>query len=80
MPTATLTTKGQITLPKKVREALALEPGDQVDFIVQGDGAVTLKAGRHDVRDLKGLLRRRRRRPVGLAAMERAIARESSGL
>jgi AbrB family looped-hinge helix DNA binding protein len=79
MPTATLTSKGQITLPKKVREALDLEPGDQVDFVVQADGAVTLKAGRHDVRDLKGFLERKRPRPVSLAAMERAIARESAG-
>jgi antitoxin PrlF len=37
---ATLTSKGQITIPKPVRDALALKPGDRVLFRVQGDRAV----------------------------------------
>jgi AbrB family looped-hinge helix DNA binding protein len=37
---ARLTSKGQITLPKPVREALGLEEGDQVVFRVEGDRAV----------------------------------------
>lgn len=39
---ATVTSKGQITLPKEVREALGLHPGSQVDFEIQG-GAVILR-------------------------------------
>ena len=34
MSQATLTTKGQVTIPKAVREQLDLEAGDQIDFIV----------------------------------------------
>jgi antitoxin PrlF len=38
-----LTVKGQVTIPKRVRDALGLKPGDEVDFIVNLDGAVTLR-------------------------------------
>jgi len=41
-----LTTKGQVTIPKQVRDALHLMPGDRVDFHVNGDGQVVVrKAG-----------------------------------
>ena len=75
MPTATVTSKGQITLPKKVREALRLKPGDQVDFVLEPEGEVRVRAGRIDAADLKGFLRRPSRKPVSLQAMEKAIAR-----
>ncbi len=75
MPTATVTSKGQVTLPKKVREALRVRPGDQIDFVLEGEGEVRVRAGRFDVRDLRGLLRRPGRSPVSLEAMEEAIAR-----
>lgn len=42
----TMTVKGQVTIPKKVREALRLVPGDRVDFAVNRDGEVVVqKAG-----------------------------------
>lgn len=42
----TLTSKGQVTIPKRIRDALRLEPGSQVDFAVNRDGElVILKAG-----------------------------------
>lgn len=45
MPT-NLTTKGQVTIPKKVRDALRLAPGDGVEFNVNREGqVVVLKAG-----------------------------------
>jgi len=75
MPTATVTSKGQVTLPQKVREALRIHPGDRIDFVVDEDGEVRLKAGEVDVSALRGLLRRPGRRPVTLEAMEDAIAR-----
>ncbi|MCA9457205.1 MAG: AbrB/MazE/SpoVT family DNA-binding domain-containing protein, partial [Nitrospira sp.] len=42
MPVATLTSKGQITLPKKIREQLKLQPGDRVEFLVGTDGRITV--------------------------------------
>jgi len=41
--TATLTTKGQITIPKVVRESLNVTTGDAVDFVVRNDGVVELR-------------------------------------
>jgi AbrB family looped-hinge helix DNA binding protein len=75
MPTATVTSKGQVTLPRKVREALRVRPGDRIDFVVGDDGEVRVRAGEADVGELHGLLRRPRRRPVSLEAMEEAISR-----
>ena len=39
---ATLTSKAQITLPKGIRELLALQPGDKVDFTPAPDGRITV--------------------------------------
>lgn len=44
---SSLTSKGQVTIPKKVRDALDLEPGNLVEFVVNQNGEVILqKAGR----------------------------------
>ena len=39
----TITTKGQVTIPKKVRDALGLKPGDDVDFVVGDSGEVVVR-------------------------------------
>ena len=75
MPSATLTSKGQLTLPKMVRERLKVQAGDVVDFIVGDDGEIRVRAGTHDVRDLRGLLHRPNRKAVSLEAMDAAIRR-----
>lgn len=75
MPTTTVTSKGQVTIPKRVRDFLRLRPGDRLDFVIGEDGRVVVRAGTASARELKGLLRRPGRRPVSLAAMEAAIAR-----
>lgn len=76
MPTATLSSKGQITLPRQVRQALGVTTGDRLDFTVEPSGQVRVQAAAEDVRALKGLLRRPGRPAVTLAQMERAIARQ----
>ena len=73
MPAATLTTKGQITLPKRIRELLKLDTGDTVDFIVSADGTIHVRAGRYDVRDLRGLLKRPGRKSVTVESMDEAL-------
>jgi AbrB family looped-hinge helix DNA binding protein len=79
MPTATVTSKGQVTLPLKVREVLRIRPGDRIDFIVDERGEVRLRAGEVDMSELKGLLLRPGKPPVSLESMERAIARAGAG-
>jgi antitoxin PrlF len=75
VPTATVTSKGQVTLPRKIREALRIRPGDRVDFVLDENGEVRVRAGDQDVSALRGLLRRPDRPKVALEAMEEAIAR-----
>ncbi len=43
MPTSTMTTKYQATIPKQVREALALGAGDRVEFLINPAGEVRLQ-------------------------------------
>lgn len=75
MPTATVTSKGQVTLPRRIREALRVRPGDRIDFVLAENGEVRVRAREVDVSELRGLLRRPGRRPVSLEAIDEAIAR-----
>jgi antitoxin PrlF len=75
MPGATLTSKGQVTIPKAVRDLLGLETGDQLDFVLEDGSRVVLRPGNRDARGLKGLLRRPGRRPVSIRQMDEAIRR-----
>ena len=77
MPSATLTSKGQITIPKEVREHLGIEPGDRVSFNIGSAGDVTVEPETVDFRSLRGILKSRKR--VSLHAMETAIRRGASG-
>jgi AbrB family looped-hinge helix DNA binding protein len=73
MPVATLTSKGQLVIPKAIREYLHLQPGDRLDFIIRDDGDVVLRPVVTDVRELKGLLHKSGRQPVSIMAMQKAI-------
>ncbi|MEK7409079.1 MAG: type II toxin-antitoxin system PrlF family antitoxin [Acidobacteriota bacterium] len=75
MPVATLTSKGQITVPASVRAQLGLKTGDQLDFVLAPDGSVTLKAKRTRFEELRGILRSARRRSISLQEMGEAIER-----
>lgn len=77
MPIATLTSKGQLTVPKSVRQALGLQAGTKVDFVPLGDGfkVVPLRGAETS---LKGRFAGRVAKPVSLAAMDEAIAAEAS--
>ncbi|HET8696963.1 MAG TPA: AbrB/MazE/SpoVT family DNA-binding domain-containing protein [Gammaproteobacteria bacterium] len=56
MATATVTSKGQITLPKVVRDRLGVGAGDKVEFVETAPGTFRLIAATRDVRTLKGLI------------------------
>jgi len=73
MPTATLTSKGQTVIPKAIRDHLKLQPGDALDFLVQGNGDVLIRPATEDVRRLKGLLHRPGRLPISVKHMNRTI-------
>jgi len=71
--TATITSKGQITLPKSVRVKLRLEAGHRLEFI-ETDAGFLVKPATRDIRALKGILQKPRR-PVTIEAMNQALAR-----
>jgi antitoxin PrlF len=79
MAVATLTSKGQITIPSQVRHALGLEAGDRVDFVEQGKGQFAIVAATRSVQELKGLFQGKRSKPVSIEEMNAAIARRASG-
>jgi AbrB family looped-hinge helix DNA binding protein len=56
MPTATMTSKGQITIPIKVRRALGLKPGVRIDFYEIDDGEYALRAKTGSIMDMRGCL------------------------
>jgi AbrB family looped-hinge helix DNA binding protein len=71
---ATVTSKGQITLPKALRERLQLSAGDRVEFIVEANDVVRMVPRRTSITRLKGMLPKPER-PVSLEEMDEAIAR-----
>jgi AbrB family looped-hinge helix DNA binding protein len=76
MATATLTTKGQVTIPREVRKKLGVDVGDRVEFVETTPGVFALQAATRSVEELKGLIRKPRRR-VSLAGMDAAIRRRA---
>jgi len=79
MPRATLTSKGQLTLPKAIRDRLRLAAGDKVDFVVKDDGTVVLHPTTIEVKELKGLLHRKGIKAQSVKAMNAAIRRRAAG-
>jgi antitoxin PrlF len=73
MTTSSLTSKGQVTIPKQVRDHLGLSAGDRVEFVVEEDGSVTVKPVSRSVLSLFGVLRHRGR-AVSVEEMNRSIA------
>ena len=52
MPQSTVTAKGQTTIPRDVRTAAGLRPGDRVHYTVLEDGTIILRVKNRSVRDL----------------------------
>jgi AbrB family looped-hinge helix DNA binding protein len=73
---STVTSKGQTTLPKDVRAALGLAPGDRVRYLIVGEEVRLLKVRR--ISELAGFLARPGTKPVSLDEMDEAIAEGAS--
>ncbi len=78
MATATITSKGQTTIPKTVRQRLRLKAGDRVEFVVRDDGTALMVPATIRVTDLEGILSPGRK-PVTVAAMNAAIRKRGAG-
>ncbi len=78
MATATLTSKGQITMPQAVRQTLGLQAGDRVAFVADNAGGYKVIALRKDVKALRGRFAGRAQQPVSVADMASAVQAEAA--
>ena len=76
MSTAIVTSKGQITIPKPVRDGLGVETGDRVEFVELERGVYTVVAATRDIRDLKGVIPKPAK-PVSVEDMNKAVRRHA---
>lgn len=74
MHSTTLTSKGQVTIPKAIRDRLRLRIGDQIDFVVEGS-RIFIEPAASDIRRLRGLLKRPEGQAVSVEAMNEGIGR-----
>lgn len=68
----TMTSKGQTTVPKQVRDYLGLEEGMQVEWVLEG-GAATVKARAKSIDDLYGILWRPNQPALSVREMDEAL-------
>jgi antitoxin PrlF len=78
MPTATITSKGQITIPQQVRRDMGVAAGDRIDFVRMEDGNYAVIPASHSIRSLKGIIPRCEK-PVSLEDMQAAIEASATG-
>jgi antitoxin PrlF len=69
MSVATMTSRGQTTIPKEVRDAVGLRAGDRIHFTVLDDGTIIVRVKNRSVGDIA--VRSPRRRHVSVAQMNR---------
>ena len=75
MSLARMSSKGQITVPKEIREHLHIRRGDQVEFLIRPSGEVMLKPKALDISDLYGMAKSDK--TVTLAEMKAAIRKRA---
>jgi antitoxin PrlF len=70
---ATLTSKGQLTLPKEIRDRLGLDAGSVLDFALQADNTITARAVKPDARRIRGLLKSPHAAPLSAEQQTAAV-------
>jgi AbrB family looped-hinge helix DNA binding protein len=68
---ATLTSKGQTTIPKAIRDSLSMKAGDRMTFTLMPDGTVVMRVKTRRVADLAGVLHRQGRKPLPVEQLSR---------
>jgi len=71
---ATVTDKGQVTVPKEIRDKTGITPGSRLDFEVQDDGSLRVRVLRRGADNLFGLLHRAGIKPRSIDQMDQGIA------
>jgi len=78
-PQATITSKGQVTIPQAVRADLGVSEGDRLDFVRLADGNYAIVPAKGSIRDLEGILKRPGRKALTLEQIQEAIERGAAG-
>ena len=73
MTIATLTTKGQVTIPKDIRDMLRLHTGDKIEIVVTAEGEAVIRPVTKKVDDVFGRLSRPEQKAVTLEEMDNAV-------
>ena len=76
---ATLTNKGLVTLPKKIRDRLGLDAGSTLDLQLGAGNTITVRAVMPDALRLRGLLKSLHAAPVCVADKDAGIAAHLRG-
>ena len=71
---ATVTVKGQVTVPKAIRDHLKIESGTQLDFKLNDDGSISVRSLKRSALSIVGLLKRPGRAAVTVEQMNWAVA------
>lgn len=72
---STMTQKGQVTIPKIVRDSLHLITGDRIEFIFNDRGEVVIKPVTRKVAEVAGLLSQyKKSHPVSIEDMDQVVA------
>jgi len=61
---ATLTSKGQTTIPKEIRDRLRMKPGDRMTFTLMPDGTVVIRVKNKSITELAGVLHKKGRKAL----------------
>ncbi len=72
---ATLTSKGQVTLPKEIRDRLGLDAGTMLDFQLLEDNTITARRVLPDARRIRGLLKSPHATPLTVEQMDEAVSK-----
>ena len=68
---ATLTSKGQTTIPKEIRDSLGMRAGDRMTFTLMPDGTVVMRVKNKSVNELAGVLQKKGRKALSVARLSR---------
>jgi AbrB family looped-hinge helix DNA binding protein len=68
---STLTSKGQTTIPKEIRDGLGMKPGDRISFTLMPDGTVIMRVKRKSLMELAGVLHKKGRKPIPIDKLSR---------
>jgi AbrB family looped-hinge helix DNA binding protein len=75
MSIATITTKGQVTIPKNIRDSLKLKSGDKIEIIIAENREAIIRPISKSVDDIFGMLKKENQRTISVEEMNTAVSR-----